>query len=331
LDKFPLVTIGVASYNNAAYILETLNSIKKQTYQAIELIIVDDCSSDNSIEVIQSWMRFYDNQVKLISNSNNKGIPFVCNTILFNSSKESKYLILIGSDDMMSPERVSLQVSCFERQLEKVAVVFSDMIVIDDKGKKIYESYYDYIGVTVERLKNLLQTSKEEKLESLLRRNDFPAPSMIFRKQILIDLGGWDEQFYFEDWPMNLRLINGGFDFICMDEKLVEYRKLIKSASSIPNPKYYESILSFVSEYRNINSSIDSTINSHIKNYSILIYKYDGKQSKKWLIELFKLKPSFKTFLFIIFSFFKMPYSAVSKFATIKRMIYQNNFTSETL
>ena len=78
----PLVTVAVVSYKAAEYVAETLDSIKSQTYKNIELIVSDDCSTDNTREIVRNWLqkntgRFH-NQ-RLIETPCNKGIPANCN------------------------------------------------------------------------------------------------------------------------------------------------------------------------------------------------------------------------------------------------------------
>ncbi len=73
MQPLPLVTIGAVNYNNAKFLIETLESIKAQTYANIELIVVDDCSNDNSVELIEEWLKSYDRPVKFIKHDRNMG------------------------------------------------------------------------------------------------------------------------------------------------------------------------------------------------------------------------------------------------------------------
>lgn len=73
-----LVSVVVLAYRSADTIIETLESIKKQTYPKIELIVTDDCSPDNTVEVVKNWMR--DNKgclsdMKLVTAEKNTGLP----------------------------------------------------------------------------------------------------------------------------------------------------------------------------------------------------------------------------------------------------------------
>ena len=119
-DSLPLVSVGIASYNNGKYIVETLDAILGQTYQNIELIIVDDCSKDDSVSVINDWIqhkreRF--TEVRFMVNDQNKGICYSCNRLLKNA--KGKYFSLNGSDDIMLKNRIEENIKIFESAVDK--------------------------------------------------------------------------------------------------------------------------------------------------------------------------------------------------------------------
>lgn len=75
-DKKPLVSVIVPNYNHAPYLKERLDSIYQQTYQNIEVILLDDFSSDNSVEVLKQYARKYPHNTRLIVNEENSGKVF---------------------------------------------------------------------------------------------------------------------------------------------------------------------------------------------------------------------------------------------------------------
>ena len=122
----PLVTIGVANYNNANYVLDTLNSIKAQNYPNVEVVIIDDCSADSSPAMIRDWLKDYNKPVKFIIHEKNRGVSAVCNQILKNA--KGKYISLIATDDIMMPEKISIQVDIMEKTPDDVGIVYSTLI-----------------------------------------------------------------------------------------------------------------------------------------------------------------------------------------------------------
>src|SRR5690606_12047202 len=104
----PLVSVVVITYNSAKYVLATLESIKAQTYQNIELIVSDDCSNDDTVEICRSWMvenceRFI--RTELITTEKNKGIPANCNRGV--TASQGLWIKIIAGDDLLLPNCIS--------------------------------------------------------------------------------------------------------------------------------------------------------------------------------------------------------------------------------
>lgn len=106
-DNLPLVSIVVASYNNGQYLEECLESAVNQTYQNIEIIIADDCSTDNSIEVCQKIIEKYPSKkIILVSNSQNMGACNSLNNVILNYSR-GDWIKFLDSDDYLYANAVS--------------------------------------------------------------------------------------------------------------------------------------------------------------------------------------------------------------------------------
>lgn len=107
VNSFPLVTIGVLTYNSEKYVIETLESIKSQTYLNIELIISDDCSCDYTVDRCSEWIeknRGYFVNVLILTVKTNTGTAGNCNRVLAKSN--GKWLKFLGADDLLSPSAI---------------------------------------------------------------------------------------------------------------------------------------------------------------------------------------------------------------------------------
>lgn len=216
-----MVSIVAACYNHAAFLEETLDSIAAQDYPHIELIITDDGSKDNSVEVIEQWIEKSGFPAVLIPNPQNLGI---CQT--FNKGiaiSKGTYFQAIACDDVMLPQKISTQVAALEAANENVVLVHTDALVVDKNSKLIHDSFHQFW--------KLRPIQGEKLLEQLIEQNSILAPSILMRRQPFVDLGSYDETLCYEDWDAWLRLAAAGYEFLFLDEPLVFYRHFSSSNS----------------------------------------------------------------------------------------------------
>ncbi|SHM19403.1 Glycosyl transferase family 2 [Xylanibacter ruminicola] len=111
MNNNPLVTIGIPVYNVEAYIRKCLLSVLEQTYQEIEIIVVDDCGTDNSMQIVDELRCSHPNgkKVRIIKHSHNKGIGEARNTMIENCSGE--YLFFVDSDDYVEHNAIEILLS----------------------------------------------------------------------------------------------------------------------------------------------------------------------------------------------------------------------------
>ncbi len=126
---YNLVTIITPSYNSAKLITLTINSVINQSYSAWELIIVDDCSTDNSCEIIQSFIDS-DSRIKLIKQDQNAGAAAARNTGIEHA--KGQFIAFLDSDDYWHPEKLEKQLKYFEQY--DVDVVFSEYYRFNSSG-----------------------------------------------------------------------------------------------------------------------------------------------------------------------------------------------------
>jgi len=142
----PLVTVIIPVYNRALTIEKTLDSIKKQLYRPIELIVVDDGSSDESMEIIERWSRNNNDEYLslLYKYQDNAGAPKARNEGIILSHGE--YIQFLDSDDTITPEKIKEQVTVLKKSNADMAVC--DYIYIYESGlpSKIIKNDYDLRG-----------------------------------------------------------------------------------------------------------------------------------------------------------------------------------------
>ena len=133
MDRDVLVTIGVITYNSSEFVVETLESIKAQTYKNIELIISDDASTDRTVEVCNAWVSKNEGNInaKVISTKNNTGTAGNCNRILNNCHGE--WLKIIAGDDLLMPNAIEQYVN-FVRSNDNISHVVANIKCFDDNG-----------------------------------------------------------------------------------------------------------------------------------------------------------------------------------------------------
>ena len=182
--KMPKISIVLPTYNGEKYIRESIDSIIRQTFTDWELIIVNDCSTDGTQEIIDSYVK-QDSRIKTIKNDINQKLPKSLN-IGFNHV-QGEYLTWTSDDNMYYPEALEVMNDYLNKNL-KCPMVCSDMIVIDHKGEKVG----DYVNYNDENI----------------FLNNCVGASFMYRKNVLKDVGEYDpERFLVEDYDYWLRII----------------------------------------------------------------------------------------------------------------------------
>jgi glycosyltransferase involved in cell wall biosynthesis len=219
----PLVSIICLCYNHARFIEEAVNSVIAQTYENIELIIVDDQSTDKSIEVIHKLIK-KNPQLKFIENDKNIGMCRSFNKAL----KETKgeFIIDLAADDIMLPERITTQVEAFLNLKATYGVVYSDAYLINEKGEKTSTFYKR------NELGGLMETVPTKKVfKELIHSYRICSPTIMVRKKVLEELGGYDENLSYEDYDFFVRS-SREYRYFYIDKPLTLKREVAGSDSS---------------------------------------------------------------------------------------------------
>jgi glycosyltransferase involved in cell wall biosynthesis len=190
MNRTPIVSVIIPTYNRESTIVRSVNSVLQQTYKNIEVIIVDDGSSDNTINVLND---IKDERLKVIQCKENQGVSKARNIGIMAAA--GTYIAFQDSDDEWLPDKLEKQVHIIENSDADVGVVYSSFLKIkDDKEKQ------------------LIPGTKKLKLDgdilrSLSRGNVVGSPTMLIRKEVFDSVGMFDEKLIqVEDWDFVLRV-----------------------------------------------------------------------------------------------------------------------------
>ena len=181
-----LVSIIMPSWNTDRFIAETIQSVIDQTYTKWELIIVDDCSTDNTGEIIES---FHDDRIKFFHNEKNSGAALTRNTAM--REAQGEWIAFLDSDDLWMPEKIEYQIKFMEDNGYKLSYTEYEKIDEDSKPLGIYVSgpekvnkhkmyNYDYIGQLT-----MMYSAKEFgliQIKDIKKNNDYAIRLKLYKK-----------------------------------------------------------------------------------------------------------------------------------------------------
>ena len=185
-----MISIIIPNYNNSRYIAETISSIKKQTYELWEAIIIDDFSTDSSLNIINELIA-NENRFHLIKNLSNKGANY-CRNLGIQKAK-GEFIIFLDSDDILSKDCLKNRIEFFRDSPNTDFAVFC------------MGSFYEFIGDNT-----FLWNKFEGNLLKRFLSHDLPwaIPSLLWKKTSLEMLKGFDESFKrYQDVELHIRAL----------------------------------------------------------------------------------------------------------------------------
>lgn len=287
----PLVTIGIAVYNGEKYILESLNSINEQSYSHIEICIVDDASTDNSFNLCNKWSEESRFPVIVLKNTTNLGISATSEVIL-NHSK-GKYLQLFAQDDIMFRDKIENDVAEFEQLNEEVALIYSKVQLINEKGELIKQAYNDRIGFN-----GLLPSNP---FAALIKKNFIPAATVLLRSELVKKDCKFDETVIYNDWDMWLHLTKK-YKIEYSDRTAVLYRihpsSMMAQNSKEKHMQRNEASIRMMRNHLGFSKAYDNLIIEKISELSIYSYFLGAKTAESHLKWSLKNKFNWKIWLY---------------------------------
>lgn len=235
----PLVSVIMPAYNHARYIRQTVASIMAQTYPHIEFLVIDDGSSDNTLEELKRLKSSCEKRFvrSIIQTQPNSGTCLTLNKLL--DMARGEYIYSLGSDDLLKPQAIAVLLDFLHTHREYVMAV-GDNEIIDSDSRRIgwdaqrrgvpleQATYKTLAAFTMHKDKDFL-TSHFGTYASLVPGNYIPNGYLV-RTAALRDTGGYVKEAPLEDWYMMLQLAKRG-KFKLINEVLYSYRWHEKNTS----------------------------------------------------------------------------------------------------
>lgn len=220
--KQDLVSIIVVTYNSAKYVIETLNSCLIQTYKEIEIIISDDGSSDETLELCKNWQHNLNSKhdIQIITSNERRGIPANCNRGA--KIAKGKWLKFLGADDLLEINAIDELMKSTIQSSNKVDFVFSRFTTFGEHIEVGEVCPYPFTWDLILKSEN----GWNKKLEWLfLLGFSNVAPGAFIRSAVYHELDGFDESYYLlEDLPLWYKLFTGKYHMGCCQSVTVSYR-----------------------------------------------------------------------------------------------------------
>lgn len=279
------VSVITPTYNCGKYLGETIDSVLSQTYSDIELLLVDDCSTDGTKDVVAHYLK--SNRIKYFLQKNNIGQAAARNIGLANAT--GKYVAYLDADDIWHPMKLEKQINLMQKT--KANVCYSKSHNIDEAGHflEAYDALYDRIGYMLPR--------RGKVTKYLFYDNFVPFSSVLVEKSLLSEVGGSNQKYRrADDWELLLRLsVKGVFDFV--PERLIYYRCSRKGQLSADPKARFEAQMkiasSFIDKYPGVltDSEIKKANAHRLSEYAYAISENHPLRSIKYYLSSLKVDP----------------------------------------
>ena len=303
MNNYPLVSIIVLTYNSSSFVTETLNSIKLQTYNKIELIITDDASTDDTVIICNKWLEDNSNifqRFNVISNKVNQGVSKNCNIGVNDSN--GKWIKIIGGDDALRNQCIKTYVDYINKDTKSLCVQSTVVYYRDTFAEENYMYNRSFSNHAISKY-----TDTPSKQAKVLYRGCFVNSQSIFiNKDLIKSLGGFDERIRnMEDWPMWIRLANNNIPIKYIPDITVNYRVHSKSLSNTINTsiilsnQFYQDHLVYKMYIKDNVSILERLLSQYTFIINKVFYKNFNKATmiNIWLYKILNLPHYIRTFI----------------------------------
>ena len=220
-----LVTVAVITYNSSQFVTHTLESVLRQTHRDIELIISDDCSTDSTLSLCQSWAERHQarfRRVVVTQTPRNMGICGNYNHAL--SLAQGEYIKYIAGDDILMPDCIERFVVLVQPNAYLYFSADDYFYRTDSNGLPVPQGHYHF---------PLPNVSARKQLRLMLAFHyGLAGPTIFVQRRKLLEVCGFDMRFPMcEDWTIVMKFLSLGLRIVSTPERLVAWRVYAQSVS----------------------------------------------------------------------------------------------------
>jgi glycosyltransferase involved in cell wall biosynthesis len=190
----PIISVIIPAFNASAFIAKAIESVLLQTYHPVDIVVVDDGSTDKTMDILLS----YENQIRICKQKN--GGPAAARNLALASAR-GEYLMFLDADDSILPQKLSRQVEILERS-PTIGWTYCDIEYVNGEGQHLYLASDRFSYANRPSLNGIL-------FSELLRGNFIPVHAPLIRRESLFAVAPFDEDKQLigvEDWDLLLRL-----------------------------------------------------------------------------------------------------------------------------
>lgn len=312
-----LISVVVVTFNAKKTVERTLDSIYNQTYQKIELIVSDDCSTDGTIDVIQEWIKGNEaekrfQRVIVKKNEQNVGISKNCNRAC--GYAKGKWIKIIAGDDILLDNCIELNIN-FVNKIDENALIFSDVIPFWESRGKLNIQEVDLQGLRSYR-KKFNRTNSKQQHKILLKKYDLPAPTYFFPKQEWELIGCYDEKYKnIEDWPFVLHWTENELPIRYLEKETVLYRSIDENVNK-------ENVFYNLNHIAIVNSIKQDMVYPNIPRWHFLYYynEWMTKRIQNYMIKRYNNQMTKESLWVYYWLTWLPPYNFKRKMSKLVRM-----------
>ncbi len=308
-----MISVIIPCYNAEKFVLDSISSILNQSFSDLEVLVIDDCSTDNTLNILKS---ISDPRLEVHTNSENLGYLKTINKLL--TLANGDFIAFQDADDLSHINRLRLQID-YMLSNPSISILGTNFSVINSQGQEIRRSHVEENNLLIKQI--------------LLERNPFQKPSIMFRRQVYDVIGGYREEFLSfknisEDYDWLLRASKHfNFGNINGNEPLYHYRMVSTAMTKDFNDieqLFGHKIALFLHEQRlsgekdsiergNLDEVMyyidclkkpyldDPSLFYHVK-ISYLLYGKLNKEAAKCGLDLLKSRPSLRNLKLLLYT-----------------------------